>query len=165
MNRPLPLSTLPRAGGARAVGFIEKFIRVPKGKGARKPFKVRPWQRELIGGVFNKPRPRSALWSLPRGNGKSAIAATLGLYGLFGDGVEGAHVVVVAADERQASGDARLARHVSHAVVKTDSRGTRLAKEHKHSRRRIDLAVAAVMAHDRARALASRPRAAIYVLD
>jgi phage terminase large subunit-like protein len=115
--------------------------------------------------VFNKPRPRSALWSLPRGNGKSAIAATLGLYGLFGDGVEGAHVVVVAADERQASGDARLARHVSHAVVKTDSRGTRLAKEHKHSRRRIDLAVAAVMAHDRARALASRPRAAIYVLD
>jgi phage terminase large subunit-like protein len=63
------------------------------------------------------------------------------------------------------SGDARLARHVSHAVVKTDSRGTRLAKEHKHSRRRIDLAVAAVMAHDRARALANRPRAAIYVLD
>lgn len=32
------------------------------------------------------------------------------------------------------------------------------------SRRRIDLAAAAVMAHDRARALASGPRAAIYVL-
>jgi phage terminase large subunit-like protein len=40
-----------------------------------------------------------------------------------------------------------------------------LQKEHRDSNRRIDLAVAAVMAHDRARALASRPRAAIYVLD
>jgi phage terminase large subunit-like protein len=63
------------------------------------------------------------------------------------------------------SGDARLARHVAHCVVKTDSRGTRLAKEHKHSKRRIDLAVAAVMAHDRARHHAAQPRAAIYVLD
>jgi phage terminase large subunit-like protein len=63
------------------------------------------------------------------------------------------------------SGDARLARHVAQAVVKTDSRGTRLVKEHKHSKRRIDLAVAAVMAHDRARHHAQQPRAAIYVLD
>jgi len=62
-------------------------------------------------------------------------------------------------------GDKQLARHVANAVLKTDSRGTRLAKEHRDSKRRIDLAVAAVMAHDRARALASRPRAAIYVLD
>jgi hypothetical protein len=61
-------------------------------------------------------------------------------------------------------GDKRLARHVSNAVLKADSRGTRLSKEHKDSRRRIDLAAAAVMAHDRARALASGPRAAIYVL-
>jgi phage terminase large subunit-like protein len=62
-------------------------------------------------------------------------------------------------------GDKRLARHVANAVLRADSRGTRLVKEHRDSRRRIDLAVAAVMAHDRARALASRPRAAIYVLD
>jgi phage terminase large subunit-like protein len=48
------------------------------------------------------------------------------------------------------SGDPRLARHVGNAVVKVDSRGTRLAKEHKHSARKIDLAVAAVMAHARA---------------
>jgi Terminase large subunit, endonuclease domain len=62
-------------------------------------------------------------------------------------------------------GDKRLARHVANAVLRVDSRGSRLQKEHKASRRRIDLAVAAVMAHDRARALASRPKAAIYVLD
>ena len=61
-------------------------------------------------------------------------------------------------------GDKRLARHVSNAVLKAGGGGTRLSKEHKDSRRRIDLAAAAVMAHDRARSLASGPRAAIYVL-
>lgn len=50
------------------------------------------------------------------------------------------------------SGDARLARHIDNAVLKADSRGTRIYKEHKHSQRRIDLAVAAVMALDRAAA-------------
>jgi phage terminase large subunit-like protein len=45
---------------------------------------------------------------------------------------------------------AALARHVANGVLKEDSRGARLAKEDKDSRRRIDVAVAAVMAHDRA---------------
>ena len=47
-------------------------------------------------------------------------------------------------------GDPRLARHVSNAVLKRDSRGTRLQKETKNSSRKIDLAVAAVMALERA---------------
>lgn len=47
-------------------------------------------------------------------------------------------------------GDPRLARHVSNAVLKQDSRGTRLAKETKNSTRKIDLAVAAVMGLERA---------------
>ncbi len=45
------------------------------------------------------------------------------------------------------SGDPRLARHVANATVRTDSRGTRISKDHKHSARRIDLAVCAIMAH------------------
>ena len=40
--------------------------------------------------------------SIPAGNGKSTLAAALGLYGLLGDRVEGAQVLVVASDERQA---------------------------------------------------------------
>jgi phage terminase large subunit-like protein len=48
------------------------------------------------------------------------------------------------------SGDKRMARHVDNAVLKADSRGTRIYKEHKYSTRRIDLAVAAVMALERA---------------
>lgn len=47
-------------------------------------------------------------------------------------------------------GDERLTRHVGNCVVKTDSRGSRLAKDTKNSPRKIDLAVAAVMAFDRA---------------
>ena len=47
-------------------------------------------------------------------------------------------------------GDKSMARHVSNATLRTDSRGSRLAKEKPGSTRRIDLAVAAVMAHERA---------------
>jgi phage terminase large subunit-like protein len=61
------------------------------------------------------------------------------------------------------SGDSRLARHVGNAVLREDARGSRLAKERRDSPRRIDAAVAAVMAMDRAAALAGVPRHSIYI--
>jgi phage terminase large subunit-like protein len=61
------------------------------------------------------------------------------------------------------SGDSRLARHIGNAVLREDARGARLAKERKDSKRRIDAAVAAVMAHDRAAALAGTVRHSIYI--
>jgi phage terminase large subunit-like protein len=48
------------------------------------------------------------------------------------------------------SGDQRLARHLSNCVIRTDNRGSRLSKESKGSPRKIDLAVSAVMALERA---------------
>ena len=48
------------------------------------------------------------------------------------------------------NGDARLARHIANAQLRTDNRGSRLAKEAKGSKRRIDLAVSSVMALERA---------------
>lgn len=45
-------------------------------------------------------------------------------------------------------GDERLERHIGNCVVKIDSRGPRITKDHKDSARKIDLAVAAVIAHD-----------------
>ncbi|RJQ68088.1 terminase large subunit [Pseudonocardiaceae bacterium YIM PH 21723] len=48
------------------------------------------------------------------------------------------------------SGDPRLARHLANCVLKTDSRGARITKENRFSNRKIDLAVSAVMALDRA---------------
>jgi hypothetical protein len=55
------------------------------------------------------------------------------------------------------NGDSRLAPHVGNAILREDSRGARLAKETKESPRRIDAAVAAVMAVHRAAQLAGAP--------
>jgi phage terminase large subunit-like protein len=99
---PLDLRRYPRRGGARAVRFIQRYATVPKGTGARRPLRLRPWQREIVGGVLDEPRPRQGLVSIPAGNGKSTLAAALGLYGMLADQVEGAQVLVVASDERQA---------------------------------------------------------------
>ena len=99
---PLDLSALPTTGGDRVVAFVEGYLRTPKGTGARQPLRLRPWQVDIVRGLFDDPRPRQGLVSIPRGNGKSTLAAALGLYGLFADGVEGAQVLCVASDERQA---------------------------------------------------------------
>lgn len=56
------------------------------------------------------------------------------------------------------SGNPTLARHVANARVVEDSRGTRLAKDKRNSPRRIDAAVAAVMAHARASHYARKPK-------
>jgi len=47
-------------------------------------------------------------------------------------------------------GDPTLARHIDNAVVKTDNLGSRIVKDKRSSQRRIDAAVAAVLAFDRA---------------
>lgn len=53
-------------------------------------------------------------------------------------------------DSMTHDGDSRLSRHIANATLKQDARGYRLAKESRYSSRRIDLAVAAVMAVERA---------------
>lgn len=62
---------------------------------------------------------------------------------------------------------ASLTRHLSNAAVKVDRFGPRLVKEHRGSPRKIDLAVCAVMALDRARYYASEaekpPRSVEFV--
>lgn len=100
---PEPLPWSPRVkGSARFAKFTSTFVVTPKGTGARSPMRLRPWQIELVGSVLDAdPRPRTAGWMLPRGQGKSTLVAALGLYDLF-EGEEGASVVVAATDERQA---------------------------------------------------------------
>jgi phage terminase large subunit-like protein len=99
---PSALPWRPRAtGAARFAAFCRKYTRVPKGTGALSPLVLRDWQVGLVGSVLDaEPQPRIAGWCL-RGNGKSTIVAALALYELL-EGGEGATVVVVAVDERQA---------------------------------------------------------------
>ena len=54
-------------------------------------------------------------------------------------------------------GDPRLARHLANCVLRVDARGSRLSKDARNSPRKIDLAVAAVMALDRAVREPERP--------
>ena len=114
---PLDLRRLPKRGGARCIAFIERYVTVPKGTGAKRRMRLRPWQRAIVRGVLDEPRPRQALVSIPAGNGKSTLAAAIGLYGLLADGVEGAQVLVVASDERQA----RIIFNTARRMVELDA--------------------------------------------
>lgn len=96
-----PLPWKPRSRGAEQFRlFCERFIRVPRGKGARSPLRLRPWQVEMCRGLFDE-RTSMAVWVLPRGQGKSALSAAIALHHLFMWG-EGARVMVVAQDQARA---------------------------------------------------------------
>jgi phage terminase large subunit-like protein len=97
---PVSLSRLPRMGGKRVAGFIKRYVSVPSGVGVSEPFVYRPWQLEMVRGLYDSPRPRQGLVSVARGNGKSTFAATLAIFELFT--TQSAQVIVVASDQRQA---------------------------------------------------------------
>lgn len=103
---PLHLSSLPASGSARVIRFIERYCRVPKsgfGIKAGTPVRLRPWQIEVIEGIYDaNPRPRQALVSIARKNGKSLLAACLVLYHLLADGEEGAEILLASSDEKTA---------------------------------------------------------------
>lgn len=103
---PLNLEGLPAKRDYRRIdSFASQFLQVPSGTGALEPFKLRKWQLNDVIRKFypaTGKRPRQALVSMPRGNGKSSMAAVLALYGLFADDIESAQVLIVASDERQA---------------------------------------------------------------
>lgn len=61
-------------------------------------------------------------------------------------------------------GDPRLARHISNAVVKSSPLGDYITKADKDSPAKIDLAVAAVIAHHVAATTRRRPRAKVFVV-
>jgi phage terminase large subunit-like protein len=59
-------------------------------------------------------------------------------------------------------GDPRLASHIANAILKDDRHGPRIVKENKSSQRKIDLAVCAVGAYERARSMARTTTTSIY---
>lgn len=118
---PLDLSMLPAKRDYRRVeAFAREYLRVPKGTGALEPFRLRPWQRQIVKAMYPPTgnRPRQGLVSMPRGNGKSALAAVLALYGLLADDEPGAQVITVASDERQA----RIVYNTARRMIELDER-------------------------------------------
>ena len=75
---PLDFAGWPHDRAKRRERFVREFVVTPKGAGALKAFRLRPWQREIVRGAY-APGVRTALVSLPRANGKTALAAALGV--------------------------------------------------------------------------------------
>lgn len=102
-------TTIARAptAGPHVAEFIETFARHSKGEWAGQTIELRPWQRDLLDGIF-KLRPngmrqhRIAYVGMARKNGKSTLCAALALYGLIADGEPGAEVYSCAGDRKQA---------------------------------------------------------------
>lgn len=107
---PIDFSSWPSDRATLREYFISGFLITPRGLGAKKPFNLRPFQREIIQGAF-APKIRTALISLPRANGKTMLAAALGLAEMF-VGPPSAEVLVVASDQRQADITMRYARRM-----------------------------------------------------
>lgn len=107
---PLDFTDWPKPGWKRLVRFAEEFVVVPKGVGAGEPFRLRPWQVDIVKGLFPmRGRPRTGLVSLPRGNGKTTLAATIALYELFASGTLSPQVMVVAGTEQTARHTLKIA--------------------------------------------------------
>lgn len=107
---PLDFKGWPKDRAKRRLRFIREYLVVPKGVGAGKAVKLRDFQRDIIEGAF-APGIRTALVSLPRANGKTALAAMLAVAELF-CGDESAEVLVVASDQRQANITLRMAKRM-----------------------------------------------------
>lgn len=107
---PLDFSAWPTDRAQRRIRFVGEFLKVTKGVGAGEVFRLRDWQLDIVRGVFAA-GVRTGLVSLPRANGKSALAAALAVAELF-VGPPSAEVLVVASDQRQASIVFNLARRL-----------------------------------------------------
>jgi len=108
---PVDEAALAVSDGRYAAEFAESFGSIGKDGVAGKAgdaLKLRDWQRELLRHVYAQDgfggyKASTALIGMPRKNGKSALSsAAFALYSLIAEGVEGAEVIVAAAEKEQA---------------------------------------------------------------
>ncbi len=103
------------AAAGRAIHFMQS-VKHYKGEWAGKPLQLEPWQKFIVGSLFGWLRAdgtrrfRVAYVEIPRKNGKSLLAAAIGLLLAHFDGEGGAEVYAAATKRDQAKivwGDAR----------------------------------------------------------
>ena len=108
-----------RAAAEYALAFFG-FLRHNKGELAGRVVALEPWQCFAIGAIFGWKRAdgtrrfRTGYLELPKKNGKSLIAAGVGLYGLIADRELGAEVYSVATKREQA----RIVFGTAHDMVR-----------------------------------------------
>jgi phage terminase large subunit-like protein len=98
------------AAAARVVAFFPTFLTHCKGKFAGKPFELLEWQiRDVIEPIYGWKRANGyrrftrVYIEIPKKNGKSTLAAGIGLYMLAADKEFGANCYSVASDRLQAN--------------------------------------------------------------
>lgn len=102
-----------------AVAFIENLCHT-KGRWAGKPFKLMPWQEQIVRDIFGVLKPNgkrqfeTSYIEIPKKNGKSELAAAIALYLLYADGEASPEVYGAAADRQQAS----IVFDVAHQMIK-----------------------------------------------
>lgn len=86
-----------------AIEFIENFCRHSKGKMGGKPFILELWQKALVGAMFGfvhkidgTRKFQETVLIVARKNGKSTLAAAIGLYLQIADGEPGAEIYACA---------------------------------------------------------------------
>lgn len=97
------------AAARRVVIFFATFLRHSKGEWGGQPFLLGPWQQFIVANLFGWKRKidgtrrfRMAYIAIPRKNGKSTLAAGIGLYLLVADGEPGAEIYAFATKKDQA---------------------------------------------------------------
>lgn len=104
------MAVLDRAAGQFVCDFVERLPTTDTGQ----PFQLYDWQRDALMEFYSTLEPDGERGELlrqyqylyleiPKKNGKSELAAALGLYHLFGDGELSAEVYLCAADRDNAS--------------------------------------------------------------
>jgi phage terminase large subunit-like protein len=100
--------TFDLAAGLRVIEFVEGYCRHYKGEWAGTPMLLENWQKVVLLEAFGWMREdgfrvHRTMWlELGRKNGKSALAAALGLYLLLADHEQGAEVYSLATKRDQA---------------------------------------------------------------
>ncbi len=103
------MAVLDRESGQFVCDFVERLPTTDTGK----PFRLYDWQRSALMEFYGAMDPEGESGALlrkyqylyleiPKKNGKSELAAALGLYHLFGDGELNAEVYLCAADKENA---------------------------------------------------------------
>lgn len=93
----------------KAIEFIENFCKHSKGNMGGKPFILELWQKALVAATFgivhkidNTRKYQEVLFIVPRKNGKSTLAAGIGLYLMVADNEHGADIFACATKKDQA---------------------------------------------------------------
>jgi phage terminase large subunit-like protein len=108
---PVKPESIVRGDGEDAIEFAELFGSIGKdgiaGR-AGQPLVLRDWQKELLKHLYARDAKggycfQTALIGMPRKNGKSALSsASIALYSLLAEGVQGGEGIVAAAEKEQA---------------------------------------------------------------